>query len=64
MKRRSNVLKLRVLLLLSFLVNCMRAARVTIFFELNLALNKLLVLASPIIEALALLAGEFYKLIL
>ncbi len=64
MKRRSNVLKLRVLLLLCFLVNRMSSTRVTIFFELDLALNKLLILASPIIEVLTLLAGEFYKLIL
>jgi hypothetical protein len=42
----------------------MSAARIAIFLKLNLALHKLLVLASPIIETLALLAGEFYKLVL
>jgi hypothetical protein len=42
----------------------MSAARIAVFIELNLALYKLLILASPIIETLALLAGEFYKLVL
>ena len=35
-----------------------------IFVELNFALYKLLVLASPIVDALARLAREFDKLIL
>ena len=42
----------------------MSSTRVTILLKLDLALNKLLILASPIIETLALLAGEFYKLVL
>ena len=42
----------------------MGTARITEFIELNLSLNKLFVLASPIVYALALLAGEFDKLVL
>jgi len=42
----------------------MRSARIAVFIELDLALYKLFVLASPVIDTLALLAREFYKLIL
>ena len=52
------------LLLLCFLVNGMGAAPITEFIELNLTLNKLFVLASPVVDALTFLAGEFYKLVL
>ncbi len=42
----------------------MSSARIAEFIELDLTLNKLFVLASPIVYALALLAGEFDKLVL
>ena len=42
----------------------MGAAPITEFIELNLTLNKLFVLASPVVDALTFLAGEFYKLVL
>jgi hypothetical protein len=34
------------------------------FIELNLALNKLLVLACPVVHAFAFLAGKLYQLVL
>jgi len=42
----------------------MGSARIAEFIELNLTLNKLFILASPIVYALAFLAGELDKLIL
>ncbi len=39
-------------------------APLTIFLELDLASDKLLVLAAPIVDALAGSAGEFYEFIL
>ena len=42
----------------------MGATRITEFIELNLALNKLFVLAGPVVYALTFFAGEFDKLIL
>lgn len=36
----------------------------TILFELNFTSDKLLVLAAPIVDALASTAGEFYEFIL
>ena len=45
-------------------MDCVLATRITELIELNLALNKLLVLASPIVYTLTALACEFYKLIL
>ena len=52
------------LLLLRFFMRSVRSARVAVFIELNFTLNKLFILASPVINALALLAGEFDKLVL
>jgi len=40
------------------------ATRVTELVEFDFALHKLLVLAAPVVYALALLAGEFDKLVL
>lgn len=42
----------------------MGTTRITEFIELNLALNKLLVLAGPVVYTLTFLAGEFDKLVL
>lgn len=42
----------------------MRSTRVAEFIELNLSLNKLFILASPVVYALALLTGEFDQLVL
>ena len=45
-------------------MNCVLTAGVTEFIELNFALNKLLVLASPVIYSFTAFASEFYKLVL
>ena len=45
-------------------MNSVSATRITIFVEFDFALNKLFVLAGPIVYALALFAGEFDKLVL
>jgi len=42
----------------------MSAAPTTILLELDLALNEFLIFARPIVDATALLAGQFYELIL
>ena len=52
------VLPLYLLMLLLF------ATVAAIFFKLNFALYKLFVLACPVIDLLALCAGEFYELFL
>ena len=39
-------------------------APLAVLFELDFALNKLFVFGAPIVDALALLAGEFYQTIL
>ena len=36
----------------------------TMFFKLNFAFNELFVFAGPVVNALALTAGQFYKIIL
>ena len=51
-------------LLLRLLMHRMLTAPVAVLVELDLALNELLVLARPIIDAFTAFAGEFYKLIL
>ncbi len=43
---------------------CARLAPFAVFDELNLALHALLVLAAPIIDALALAALQFYQKVL
>lgn len=52
------------MLFLRLLMRGMRTTRVAEFIELDLTLNKLFILAGPIVYALALFAGEFDKLIL
>lgn len=42
----------------------MRSARIAVLIELDLTLNKLLILASPVVYALAFLAGELDQLVL
>ena len=42
----------------------LRAAELAVLFEGDLALDQLLVLARPIVDVLALVAGEPYELIL
>ena len=56
--------KKHILLLFSLFVSSVSTARIAVFIELNLSLNKLFVLATPVIDALTFLAREFYKLIL
>ena len=43
---------------------CVGLAPLAIFFEVDLALDFLLVLAGPVVGALALLAREFYESLL
>lgn len=51
-------------LFLSLFVLRMLSAPFAILFDFNLALHKLLVLARPIVNAIACLARQFYQLIL
>ena len=52
------------LLLLLFLVDSRFLAPTAVLFEFDLALNKLLVLGAPIVDVLAIFAGEFEETIL
>ena len=45
-------------------MRCVLSARVTKLIKLNFALNKLLVLATPVVYTFTSFAREFYKLIL
>ena len=51
-------------LLLLFLVDSRFLAPTAVLFEFDLALNKLLVLGAPIVDVLAIFAGEFEETIL
>ena len=53
-----------ILLFLNFLVLRMSLAPFAVFLDIDLTFDKLAVLAGPIIDATALRAGEFEKLIL
>ncbi len=53
-----------VLLFLDLFVLGLLLTPFTVLFELNFASDKFLVLAAPVVDALAGTAGEFYKFIL
>jgi len=55
---------LQMRLFLYLLVYGVLVAELAEFIELNLALNKLLVLAGPVVHVFTALAAEFYQLIL
>jgi hypothetical protein len=48
-------------LFLALLVHLLGPAPLAILFELDFALNELLVFAGPVVSALALAAGELYQ---
>ena len=51
-------------LLLCFFVRRVLATTIAVFIEFDFTLNKLFILASPVVDALASLAGEFDQLVL
>jgi hypothetical protein len=52
------------MLFLDLFVDRLCTAPLAILFELNLALHQLFILGGPIVDALALIAGELYQAIL